>query len=69
MAIILAAVMKAQLEEIISEMRANRMPYSEALQEFRKAFVFVVLRELRGNQCKAAQKLRIETPCGEPLRN
>jgi Fis family transcriptional regulator len=51
--------MKAQLEEIILEMRASRMPYSEALREFRKAFISVVLRELDGNQFRAAQKLRI----------
>ena len=56
---LLAECMKAQLEEIILEMRASRMPYSEALREFRKSFVSVVLRELRGNQFKAAEKLRI----------
>jgi DNA-binding NtrC family response regulator len=56
---LLAERMKAQLEEIILEMRASRMPYSEALREFRKVFISVVLRELRGNQYKAAEKLRI----------
>jgi Fis family transcriptional regulator, factor for inversion stimulation protein len=49
--------MKAQLEEIIFEMRANHMAYLEALREFRMPFISVVLRELRGN--KAAEKLRI----------
>jgi Fis family transcriptional regulator, factor for inversion stimulation protein len=51
--------MKAQLEEIVLEMRANGVAYSEGLREFQKAFIAIVLRELKGNQLKAARKLQI----------
>jgi Fis family transcriptional regulator, factor for inversion stimulation protein len=51
--------MRFQLEAIISVMRSERLPYEEALREFRKTFISVVLRELRGNQTKAAQRLHI----------
>lgn len=51
--------LKIQLEAIILQMRADGIPYSEAIREFQKTFISVVLRELRGNQCKAAQKLRM----------
>jgi Fis family transcriptional regulator len=51
--------LKVQLETIILQMRADGISYSEAIREFQKTFIFVVLRELKGNQYKAAQKLRI----------
>jgi len=51
--------MKAQLEAIVLQMRADRLPYTEAMRAFQRTFIWVVLRELKGNQSKAAQKLRM----------
>lgn len=31
--------------------------YNEAVREFKKRFIFTVLQENRGNQCKAARQL------------
>jgi DNA-binding NtrC family response regulator len=40
-------------------------PYSEAVQEFQKAFIITVLRDLNGNQVRAAGRLGIH---GNTLR-
>jgi Fis family transcriptional regulator, factor for inversion stimulation protein len=50
---------KEQLERLVLQMHRSGTPYSEAVREFQKAFVIAVLRDLNGNQVKAAEKLRI----------
>jgi Fis family transcriptional regulator, factor for inversion stimulation protein len=50
---------KEQLERLVLQMYRSGTPYSEAVREFQKAFVIAVLRDLNGNQVKAAGKLRI----------
>ncbi len=46
--------MKQQLEDLVREMRRRGTPYQEAVDEFKKAFLFVVLRANNGNQSKSA---------------
>ena len=51
--------MKEQLERLVLQMYRSGTPYSEAVWEFRKAFITTVLRDQNGNQVKAAEKLSI----------
>ena len=48
---------KEQLEKLVLQMYRSGTSYSEAVREFQKAFVVTVLRDLNGNQVKAAEKL------------
>jgi DNA-binding NtrC family response regulator len=50
---------KAQLETLVLRMHRTGILYSEALEEFRKHFILVVLREVDWNKSKAAQALGI----------
>jgi Fis family transcriptional regulator, factor for inversion stimulation protein len=50
---------KEQLDRLVQQMYRSGTPYSEAVREFQKAFIIVVLRDQNGNQVKAAGKLRI----------
>jgi Fis family transcriptional regulator, factor for inversion stimulation protein len=49
--------MKAQLELLVSQMYERGLRFEEALREFQGAFILTVLRENKGNQCRAAKKL------------
>jgi Fis family transcriptional regulator, factor for inversion stimulation protein len=49
--------MKDQLQELVRQMFSTGILYSEAIREFKKRFILNVLRECRGNQCKAAREL------------
>ena len=49
--------MKEQLERLVLQMYRMGTPYPEALREFQRAFLIIVLRDLNGNQVKAAAKL------------
>jgi len=53
--------MKEQLESVVLQMyRAGAgVRCSEAVQEFQKTFILTVLKDQRGNQCKAAERLGI----------
>lgn len=51
--------MKEQLESVILQMYKAGVACSEAVREFRKAFILTVLKDHRGNQCKAAERLGI----------
>jgi DNA-binding NtrC family response regulator len=48
---------KEQLERLVLQMYRNGTPYSEAVREFQKAFIIAILRDLNGNQVRAAAKL------------
>jgi Fis family transcriptional regulator len=48
---------KDHLEDLVSEMYKAGVRCSEAVREFQKAFILTVLKDQRGNQCKAAKKL------------
>ena len=49
--------MKEQLEKLVLQMYRSGTSYSEAVREFQKGFVIAVLRELNGNQVRAAEQL------------
>ena len=51
--------MKEQLESVVQQMYRAGVRCSEAVREFQKAFILTVLKDKRGNQCKAAEKLGI----------
>jgi DNA-binding NtrC family response regulator len=46
-----------QLEALIMQMYRSNILYSEAVREFKKKFIFTVLQENKGNQCRAAREL------------
>jgi Fis family transcriptional regulator, factor for inversion stimulation protein len=50
---------KDQLDSLVVQMYKAGVRCSDAVQEFQKAFILTVLKEQRGNQCKAAEKLRM----------
>jgi Fis family transcriptional regulator, factor for inversion stimulation protein len=49
--------MRSELDSLITQMYAGGILYTEAVREFRKAFIAGVLRENNGNQSKAAREL------------
>ena len=51
--------MKDQLKTIIVQMHQAGISFDDAVREFRKQFVTIVLRENKGNQCRAARQLRV----------
>ena len=51
--------MKQQLEDLVREMRRRGTPYQEAVDEFKRAFLSVVLRTNNGNQSKSAKQLGV----------
>lgn len=51
--------MKQQLEDLVREMRRRGTPYQEAVHEFKKTFLSVVLRANNGNQSRSAKQLGV----------
>ena len=49
--------MKRELDNLVTQMHAGGITYSEAVREFKKRFLLEVLAHHRGNQCKAAKEL------------
>ena len=49
--------MKAQLEKLVFEMYRTGMQFKEALREFQRGFILTVLKDQKGNQCRAADRL------------
>jgi Fis family transcriptional regulator, factor for inversion stimulation protein len=49
--------MRSELDALIYQMHKGGILYTEAVREFRKAFIATVLRENNGNQSKAAREL------------
>lgn len=49
--------MKEQLASVVLQMYKAGVRCSEAVREFQKAFILTVLKDQKGNQCKAAEKL------------
>jgi Fis family transcriptional regulator len=50
---------KDQLESVVLQMYRAGLRCSEAVREFQKAFILTVLKDQRGNQCRAAERLGI----------
>jgi transcriptional regulator with GAF, ATPase, and Fis domain len=49
--------MRGELDALIHQMHRGGILYTEAVREFKKAFIARVLRENNGNQSKAAREL------------
>ena len=49
--------MKEQLERLVLQMHQSGTRYVEAVRQFQKTFMMVVLRDHNGNQIRAARKL------------
>ena len=49
--------MKRDLDNLVLQMHAAGIPYTDAVREFKKRFILEVLARHRGNQCKAAEEL------------
>ena len=49
--------MKRELDNLVTQMHAGGITYTEAVREFKKRFILEVLASHRGNQCKAAKAL------------
>ena len=49
--------MRAELDALRNQMHKDGILYTEAVREFRKAFIAMILRENNGNQSKAAREL------------
>ena len=49
--------MKTQLDNLVFQMYRDGMRFAEAVREFQKVFILTVLRDEKGNQCRAADKL------------
>src|SRR6266403_2727645 len=52
--------MKEQLESVVLQMYGAGVRCSDAVREFQKAFILAVLKDQRGNQWKAAEKLGVQ---------
>jgi len=48
---------KAQLENLVFEMYRTGMQFKQALREFQRGFILTVLKDQKGNQCRAADRL------------
>ena len=51
--------MSGELESFIMQLRRAGIPYLEAVQAFRKQFIWTLLVRHHGNQCKAAKDLGV----------
>lgn len=49
--------MKRDLDNLVLQMHAAGISYTDAVREFKKRFILEVLSRHRGNQCKAADEL------------
>jgi Fis family transcriptional regulator len=48
---------KAQLETLVLQMYRRGMGFEDAVRDFQGTFILTVLRDNKGNQCRAAKKL------------
>lgn len=49
--------MKRELDTLITQMHSARIPYADAVRQFKKRYILEVLAHHKGNQCKAATEL------------
>lgn len=49
--------MKRELDNLVTQMHAGGITYTEAVREFKRRFLMEVLSHHKGNQCKAAKEL------------
>ena len=49
--------MKRELDGLITQMHSSGISYGEAVRQFKKRYLLMVLAHHKGNQCKAAEEL------------
>jgi Fis family transcriptional regulator len=49
--------LKRELDNLVTQMHANGVDYTEAVRQFKKRYILEVLAHHKGNQCKAAEEL------------
>ena len=49
--------MKRELDGLITQMHNTGVSYNEAVRQFKKRYLLMVLANHKGNQCKAAEEL------------
>ncbi len=49
--------MKRELDILVTQMHSARIPYADAVRQFKKRYILEVLAHHKGNQCKAATEL------------
>jgi DNA-binding NtrC family response regulator len=50
---------KRELESLVTQMHSTGIPYEEAVREFKRHYLREVLIAHKGNQCKAADELKM----------
>jgi Fis family transcriptional regulator, factor for inversion stimulation protein len=53
------AYVKRELDNLVTQMHAGGITYTEAVREFKRRFLMEVLAHHKGNQCKAAKELGV----------
>jgi Fis family transcriptional regulator len=53
------AHVKRELDNLVTQMHAGGITYTEAVREFKRRFLMEVLAHHKGNQCKAAKELGV----------
>jgi Fis family transcriptional regulator, factor for inversion stimulation protein len=51
--------MSGELDSFIAQLLSAGVPYSQAVHDFRKQFIWTLLARHHGNQCKAAKELGV----------
>lgn len=50
---------RRELDSLVTQMHSSGVGYEEAVREFKKQYLREVLMAHRGNQCKAAEEMRM----------
>ena len=51
--------MKRELDSLVTQMHSSGIRYEDAVRDFKRQYLREVLMAHRGNQCKAAEELRM----------
>lgn len=49
--------LKRELDGLVMQMHSAGVSYNEAVRQFKRRYIFEVLAQHKGNQCKAAEEL------------
>jgi len=51
--------MKRELDSLVTQMHSSGMAYEQAVREFKRQYLLEVLIAHKGNQCRAAEELKM----------
>jgi len=49
--------LKRELDILVTQMHTSGVAYNEAVRQFKRRYIYEVLAQHKGNQCKAAEEL------------